>query len=615
MKSSLRAQRSNPSLLAAVWIAVLAFGILAMTIFPLYAAESAVLEHSTVRLIAASTAVTPGEPLKLGAHILLEEGWHTYGEKPGDAGIPTTMDWTLPSGFRAGKIEYPPTKTFTEGKLTTYGYDEEVVFPVTLQVPTALPDSNILSVKVDYLVCKDICIPQTAQLSLTLPTGAFTPSNDVDLLERFTRDAGGTVDLEPIPAPPIDAVETSHLPPASDLSLALAIAFAFLGGVILNLMPCVFPVLSLKLLAVTKYNHEELGHAKREALAYTAGILVCFAVIVGLLIGAQSAGNAIGWGYQFQSAGFVGVLALLLFVVGLNLSGVFHLPVLFGSAAAEVENPHSIKGSFATGLLATLIATPCTAPFMAPAIGFALTQPALVTLLVFLSLGLGLAAPFLLISFCPPLQRILPKPGRWMETFKQFLAFPMYASAVWLSWVVGSQAGYMGMALLLLFAVAAAFLLWIKSRFGTPTRWCHVAMILILLALAATLAQGLTNLSAKTPAMYSENSVPYSAEKLSELRAAGTPVFLDATAKWCITCQVNYQTSIGTEEVQQAFKDRGVVFMVADWTKKDPAITELLTGFGFKGVPMNVYYPPQGEPKVLPQVLTPAIVLSTISQE
>lgn len=591
--------------------------ILLLLPLPLHASDSVVLEHSTARLIAASTTLTERTPLKVGAHILLEEGWHTYGENPGDAGIPPTIAWTLPEGFEAGPIEYPPTKTFKEVELTTYGYDEEVVFPVTLQVPPTLPDSTTLSARVEYLICKDICIPQTAELSLTLPRGEFTPSDDVDLLERFTQDAGGNTNLEPKPLPSTSVavaaipMETGKL--SMPLSTLLAVIFAFLGGVILNLMPCVFPVLSLKLLALAKYNQEELHHAKREALAYTLGILTCFGLIVGLLITAQQAGSTIGWGYQFQSAGFVGVLALLLFLVGLNLSGFFDLPVLFGGAMADIKDPHSLKGGFATGMLATLVATPCTAPFMAPAIGFALTQPPAITLLIFASLGLGLAAPFLLLSFFPPLTRLLPKPGKWMESFKQFLAFPLYASSVWLAWVVGSQAGYVGMALLLLFAVATTFLLWLKTRFGTHTRWCHIAMLLVLLALAATLAQGLSGLSnTAAPAMVSTDSVAYSEETLEELRGNGTPVYLDVTATWCITCQLNYQSSLNRAEVRQAFKEKGVVFMVADWTKRDAAITKLLSSFGFKGVPLNVYFPPNADPIVLPQVLTPSVVLETI---
>jgi thiol:disulfide interchange protein len=594
--------------------------VLAVSPLPLQAAESVVLEHSTARLVAASTTLTERTPLKVGAHILLEDGWHIYGENPGDAGLPSTIEWTLPDGFTAGNIEYPRTQTFKEGELTTYGYDEEVVLPVTLQVPYGLAETTTIQAKVEYLACKDICIPQTAELSLTLPRGEFSPSDDVDLIERFTLEAGGETSLEAKPLPStsveIAAIPMENAPQTGDMSLLLAVVFAFLGGVILNLMPCVFPVLSLKLLALTQYNQAELAHGKKEAVAYTLGILSCFGVIVGLLIAAQQAGGAIGWGYQFQSAGFVGVLALLLFMVGLNLSGVFHLPSLFGNAAANIENPHSLKGSFATGLLATLVATPCTAPFMAPAIGFALTQTPAATLLVFASLGLGLAAPFLLMSFFPPLTRLLPKSGPWLESFKQFLAFPMYASSVWLAWVVGTQAGAMGMALLLMCATSMAFLLWLKTRFGSHTRWCHIAMAFVLLALAATLAQGLTSLSsnATTNAQTHTNSVAYSAEKLAELRAAGTPVYLDATAAWCITCQVNYQSSLNRTEVQQAFQEKGIVFMVADWTKKDAAITELLGSFGFKGVPMNVYFPPNGaEPIVLPQVLTPRIVLDAIA--
>jgi len=379
-------------------------------------------------------------------------------------------------------------------------------------------------------------------------------------------------------------------------------------------MPCVFPVLSLKCLAVARAGNIGRTKARNEGIAYTLGVMLCFGIIAGILVGFKGGGEAIGWGYQMQSPVFVAALILLLFTIGLNLSGLFTLPALLGGVGNELTREPTLKGSFATGALATLVATPCTAPFMAAAVGYALAQPAIIALCVFEALALGLALPFLLITFIPALLRFLPRPGAWMETFRELLAFPMYLSAVWLLWVLAQQASVHALAAVLIAGTAIAFVFWAKRLFASTSQTYHIVapvLALLVAALSLTLVHNLRQEMRGTSALLHGGEL-YDAAKLQALREAGTPVFVDATAAWCITCQVNYHTTLASSTVREAFKQKGVVFMVADWTSANPDITHFLESFGYKGVPLYVYFPPHAEPKVLPQILTPGIVVGAL---
>lgn len=573
-------------------------------------------------------SLAPNQQVLVGVVIELAPNWHTYTYNPGDSGIPTSIKWTLPEGFSVSEIYWPPHETFNETGLTTYGFSNKVVFTNLITTPNALPEENTIMAKAEYLVCHDICIPQTAELILTLPKGDGGISSDVvPLREWHERSKLAPVNLSPHSGEmkrgaaskgSPDHAPSPTLPPQGreHVGLLTGIFFALLGGLILNLMPCVFPVLSLKALAIAKHSELDCTTVHKEGLAYTFGILSCFWVLAVILIILQQAGHSIGWGFQFQSPAFVGLMAMLMLLIGLNLSGIFELPVLFGNAVAQLEKPDSIKGSYFTGLLAALVATPCTAPFMAAAVGAALSQPPYFALAVFTALGLGLALPFLMLSYIPALLGWLPKPGSWMVTFRSFLAFPMYLSAIWLLWVVGTQTGIEGMAAVLTVSVVVLFLLWAKRRCHFESVYCVAANILVILALLAVMAQGLSRLQTmQSPDIMmgmAERMEPYSAQRLEELRNAGTPVFVDVTASWCITCQVNKKLTIQTTRVQQAFKTHDVVLMIADWTNKDDAVTQFLTSFGYKGVPLYVYYPAHKDGIVLPQILTPSIILEVI---
>lgn len=612
---------------------LLAFGVLLAPANEVLASDvatqSASLDESTATLLSSQSSLAPNQDVLVGIKIALAPHWHTYTYNPGDSGIPSTIKWNLPKGFKVSDVYWPPHESFDEAGLTTYGFSDEVVFTSIITTPGDLfLDTNTsIHATAEYLVCKDICIPQTAAIVLDLPKGDGAPSADAGLLETWHHKSalapadgiiGEPTTDSPSSTPEAEKKTNDAAIQTRNVGIIAAIFFALLGGLILNLMPCVFPVLSLKALAIAK--HSELDHAtvRKEGLAYTFGVLSCFWTLAIILIVLQQTGASFGWGFQFQSPAFVGLMSLLLLFIGLNLSGIFELPVLFGNVANELEKPDSIKGSYFTGLLAALVATPCTAPFMATAVGAALSNTPLFALTVFSALGLGLALPFLLLSFVPALLKWLPKPGVWMLTFKSFLAFPMYLSAIWLLWVVGTQTGISGMTAVLTVGVIVLFLLWAKRPCKFESRYCLAANFFVILALLAIMAQGLNRLQQMhdqpTRMSTSDAVEPYSAARLQELRDAETPVFVDATASWCITCQINKKLAIETTSVQKAFNDAGMVTLIADWTNKDDEVTNFLTSFGYKGVPLYVYYAPNAEGVVLPQILTPSILIDSIKE-
>ncbi|WP_216819801.1 protein-disulfide reductase DsbD [Zoogloea sp. LCSB751] len=411
---------------------------------------------------------------------------------------------------------------------------------------------------------------------------------------------------------------------SADLGVGMAVLLALAGGLILNLMPCVFPVLSIKALSVLRHAGHDRAQVRLQGLAYTAGVLSSFAALGAVLIALKAGGAQVGWGFQFQSPPFVLAVAYLMFTVGLSLSGVFTL----GSSAAGIGTSLADKpgyaGSFFTGVLATVVATPCTAPFMGAALGFALGQSAPVLLAVFLSLGLGLALPYLLLCFWPALQRALPRPGVWMERVKQALAFPMYAAAVWLVWVLAQQAGPNAIAIALGGMLAIAFAAWLYDSSRNAHVFArHGGTGVALLTLVAALGGGyagvqssVANAAAPATATAGKHAwEPYSKARFDELRAAGKPVFVNFTAAWCITCLANEKVALSDASVTDAFRQAGITYLKGDWTNQDPQISAHLAEFGRSGVPLYLLYPAGAgsAPQVLPQLLTPSTVLSAIA--
>jgi thiol:disulfide interchange protein len=407
------------------------------------------------------------------------------------------------------------------------------------------------------------------------------------------------------------AAPTPAFPP-----LRRILVFAFLGGLILNLMPCVFPVLAMKAVALAQ--GAARGEARAHGLFYTAGVLVMFAGLAVALLTARAAGAAAGWGFQFASPVFVAAMAWLLFGVGLNLSGVFAFgDGLTGTGSALAARGGHL-GSFCTGLLAVLVATPCTAPFMGVAIAAGLAAPPAVTVLVFLVMGLGLAAPYAAFSAVPSLARLAPRPGRWMEVLKQGLAFPMYGAAAWLLWVVSQEAGPAGVLGTAVGFVLLGFAAWVlgigQQASSRSRRFGQSAAVAAVLLAAAVLSGIAVAPGTPTAASTTEGAEAFSPVRLAALRAEGRPVFVNMTAAWCVTCLVNERVAISGAEVRQAFAAHQVAYLKGDWTRQDPAISAFLREYGRDGVPLYVYYPPHdGRPVVLPQILTENEVLEELN--
>ena len=694
---------------------------------------SSVVQTDNVRaeLLAEVAALKPGEPFWVGLRQTIRPKWHTYWKNPGDSGLPIEIRWTLPDGVKADPIVWPTPHLFDVGGIVNYGFKDEAMLLVRIVPPADVKGASLAIVAdTNWLVCEDVCIPEEARLSLTLPlAAASTPappetraifdkarqnvptespwparygvarSGDPTLvveahglkpdtirdvyffpaewgpiasmakqsasvgadgiripLKRgdaksalpeqlagtlvLTEKTGGgevrqafdvsaRIDAAFVPAPSLGA-SFAAAEGSEQLSLVQALLFALLGGLILNLMPCVFPVLAMKAAAFARLGGHARSEMRRDGIAYTVGVLATFAAMAATVIALRSSLGEVSWGFQFQSPVFSLLIAYLFFVVGLNLSGVFEVGGRLAGIGQGLAARGGTTGAFFTGVLAVIVATPCTAPFMAAALGFALGQPAPQTLAVLLAMGLGLALPFLVLSFTPALQRLMPRPGPWMDRLRQFLAFPMYASAVWMIWVLTQQTGADGVLYALGGMILIAFAIWLL-RLGSgaalelekgPTTWMRrgLAAAAVLLALAATLrlqdgsATAASATGGPTTGVSFEGWERYSRERVQQAVAAGKPVFVDFTAAWCITCLVNEKVALETPAARRAFEQAGVVKLKGDWTNRDPEITTSLRDLGRAGVPLYLFWAPGAErPKILPQVLTESLILSELA--
>ena len=659
-------------------------------------------QYVFLRLVADKTQVSGGETIRVGLEHIIHPQWHTYWLNPGDSGTPTDIKWDLPDGFSVSEPEWPTPIKIPYGPLTNYGYEEEVTLLQNLTLPEDIGDAPfMLKASVNLLVCHEICIPESHDVSLILngntpaepdaiavaeaalpvdtnwkahydtdgtdfnikiildDVSEFSGASDIVLLPEDwgainnNTDATLTVlnsgieisqelgerDLAEIENLPVvvtfkdssgknksyRVVTKPAEPPAtlpavntSSMTVLSALLFALLGGLILNLMPCVFPVLSMKALSLINLKGKEEQKARGYGLSYTAGILISFGLIGGILLALKAGGAQIGWGFQLQSPAVIIFLAYLVFVIGLNLSGFFDFSGKLAGIGQKLTNKSGHSGAFFTGVLATLVATPCTAPFMGAAMGFALTQPAIISMLVFLALGFGLALPYLALCFIPALRHKLPRPGHWMETFRQLLAFPMFITAAWLVWVLSQQVAAMGVFCVLLGLVAIAFILWlirVMPQSGIGKVIALMAIIASLLFVASSFVVPESDRQI-TPAEQStsHNWEDYSPETLSTLLQGDQPVFTNMTAAWCITCKVNEKVALSSNHAKQLFEDNNVAYLKGDWTNQDSRITAYLNSFGRNGVPLYVYYGApdssgnRPEPKVLPQILTAGLI-------
>ncbi|MDE2276416.1 MAG: thioredoxin family protein, partial [Burkholderiales bacterium] len=410
--------------------------------------------------------------------------------------------------------------------------------------------------------------------------------------------------------------------PAAPVGLALALLLALAGGVLLNLMPCVFPVLSLKVLGFARHAHDRRA-LLAGGVAYTLGVVLSFVALAGVLLALRAGGQQLGWGFQLQSPVVVAALAALFTLIALNLAGVFEVGSLLPSRWAAAQARHPVLDALLTGVLAVAVASPCTAPFMGASLGLALTLPAAPALAIFATLGLGMALPYLAASAWPRLAALLPRPGVWMQHLRTLMAFPMLATVVWLVWVLGQQVGIDGAATLLLLLLALAFAAW---ALGSPTlgplaRRGFGATALVLVAGALVWAAPVLHGSAVTqpagPGAGAEADgawQPWSPERVAQGQAQGRPVFVDFTAAWCVTCQFNKRTTLHDAAVQRDFAARHVLLLRADWTRRDPAIGAELARMGRSGVPVYALFPPGGGgPRLLDEVLTPGEVRGALA--
>jgi thiol:disulfide interchange protein len=502
-------------------------------------------------------------------------GYYLYRDK-------TTLQLLDAPGFATGAPRWPPGRDYRDehfGDVVVYFDEIEVPVPLRRTDTTA----RKLVLEVGFQGCQDkgLCYPpMTRRIDIAVPAGEGAEFDDV-------------------PA----SVEAAG---PGETGLLLALLLAFGGGLILNLMPCVLPVLSFKVMGLVD-SGESRGRARAHALWYTLGVLVAFAVAGLAVLALREAGQALGWGFQLQRPELVGALALLMFVIGLSLSGVWQFGAGLAGAGGSLAARSGPAGDFFTGVLAVVVASPCTAPFMGSALGYAFTAPTFAALAVFLALGLGLALPFLLIGFVPALARLLPKPGAWMVTFKEWLALPMYLTAVWLLWVFGKQVGVDGLALLLGAAAVLALGLWWweRKRYDGGIGQRVFALVLIALALATAGFASRLPRAAAPAAATAEGTIPFAADTLARLRAEGRPVLVNMTADWCITCKVNEKAVLSTDAFRDLLARTNTAYVVGDWTNEDPAITAFLEQHRSPGVPLYVVFPADGGPgRKLPQLLS-----------
>lgn len=719
---------------------------------PSNGSPSAVVQTEQVRaeLVAhAPQGVAPGQAVWVGLKLAHQPQWHTYWKNPGDSGLPTTLQWTLPAGITAGAIAWPAPHSLPIGTMTNYGYDGTVLLPVPLTVgPTFQAGlSGDLEVKLSasWLVCRQECIPQDGNFVLRIPVQGSLAIHgaDFDAAQRAAPIALGgkseatlaanllTLTVAGLPAgwhgkalhayPEVGAVfETAGTPSATTLAgtlgaaggaqawkdgvwtgrfavsdqrtenvaalavvlrqgeetqrletsvtgswpplaapvalspgfqtgadanrsttvaappagsgswaaLGVAMLAALLGGLILNLMPCVLPVLAIKVMAVAQHAHQTRHVQRLQGLAYSVGVIGSFVGLGGLMLALRAGGEQLGWGFHLQSPVVVAGLAVLFTLLALNLAGLFEIGNLLPQSLATLQAKHPASDAFLSGVLAVAIASPCSAPFMGASLGYAITLPAPQALAIFAALGLGLALPFLGAAWVPAVARWIPRPGAWMDTLRRFMAFPMLATVVWLVWVLGHLSGMNGAGALLALLVALAWVVWsfgLKGRSRTVFATLSIAATACLLYAAGPFVLQMEDLatepvgtagapsSSGAQAATGANWQAWVPGRVEAELAAGRPVFVDFTAAWCITCQYNKKTTLANAEVLADFAAKRVHLLRADWTRRDPAITQALEQLGRTGVPVYVLYQAGKPPVVFSEILERDILRAAIA--
>ncbi len=679
-----------------------------------YGAEAASTWESgpkaEVRLISATTAVGDLEVIPLGVEVKLQPGWKTYWRSPGDAGFPPQVDFTGSTNVAATQFRWPIPARFQYYDLETFGYAKEVVFPIDVELERP-GEPAALRARVDMLICDDVCIPHTMNVSLDLPGGPAAPSDHANLINQYSvqvpgdgsavglsfeaasvsgsntkpllevafRGAvpfsnpdlliegsedhafskpefeitdggmlviarvnaedifgdGAAVDLtaQPVTLTLFDgarSIETQVTPEPGPLAvdggamhyvtLLSIVGLALIGGLILNLMPCVLPVRSIKLLSVVSHGGGDPKTVRLGFLATTAGIIVSFLALATLAVGVKAAGLAVGWGIQFQQPLFIVAIVVILTLFAANMWGLFeiNLPGQVSDVAVKASGGTSLTGNFFQGAFATLLATPCTAPFLGTSIGFALSRGASEIYAVFAALGVGMAAPFILVALFPVLATKLPRPGPWMDWLKKFLALALVATAVWLLSVMGFQVSATA-AFVVGALMAAIAVLFAVRRYVSPAmmRAVPAAIVIVIAGAFATPATlSALNLHGNdAPAEINSDWRPFDQAAIGQLVAAGNVVFVDVTAEWCITCQVNKKRVLQAGDVAGVLNNAKVITMRADWTKPNNEVANYLASFNRFGIPFNVIYGPNSPSGVvLPELLSSSAVFAGLEK-
>ena len=626
--------------------------------------------HARISLIKDHSDFVPGTSINIGLKVSMDKGWHTYWRNPGDSGGPIEIDWDLPKGFSVSDIKWPLPEKIEYPPLMTYGYEDFVIYPMVLSIPDDYSD-DYFEMAADILICADVCIPESGKISSNLldiesdsliyewlesiPSKSLpitTSLNDNNLEIRFTFDKEiKEIYFFPDENNSIDYSSKQNFYKKDDdyflsiklfndefqnvsgvldidgtgynvsngtfedfneegLSLITALIFALIGGLILNLMPCVFPVISLKVLSFVSMGGSSPRKIRNHALVFTVGVIASFMLIALTIVLLKQAGNFVGWGFQLQSPLIVGLLSLVMVFISLVLI----TDNSFGESLTKLGNiggsENGYYSSFLTGVLAVVVASPCTAPFMGAALGYALIQPSGETVPIFLSLSLGFSLPYLLLAANPKLIDFLPKPGDWMVTLKEFFAFPMLATALWLLWVFSLQVNQILVIFLLIGWLLLALNFWIFQK--------DYKTINKVIFLGISIFSMIYFLPETEDIETEQNLIIGSATEWYEgieddLRNKNQPYFINFTAAWCITCQSNEITAFSKDGFKSLLEEKNIEYIKADWTNRNDAITRSLKKYGRSGVPFYVYWEPGFEnPKILPAILTDQIIKNNL---
>lgn len=582
-----------------------------------------------VEIVPECLAVSPGQKtIKLGINFQLKPNYHIYYKNPGDIGKPTTITWMPQPNYTVEALPWPQPTTFLDSGFKTIGYENQVFIPfiIKLKPNYKIGDKLYFKARITWLACKNSCMPGSADLKLDLPVLANSPMNQ--RYSKFTNSQINTIPTEHISTPIVKADPINANNKFDFFKIFSILGFALIGGLILNFMPCVLPVVALKVLSFVEEAQSNKTQIRNQGLVFSLGIWVSFAVLSFVIILLQILGNNIGWGFQFQSPLFLIFMICLIVILSLSLFGIFYIDIpLPTTSLNKLSDNKGYLGTFFNGVLATCLSTPCTAPFLGSALGFAFAQIWYISLLIFMTIGLGMSVPYLLIAVNPQLIKFIPKPGLWMDTLKQSMGFIMLFTAIWLMSVLVVQIDLTMFINFLFFINTLALVIFLQSKTinlnSSNQKKLAVNTIMISLIALSFYLLVYPTLSAKPKSNKSEiafqpdkiNWISYNKNLLDDLMQGNDILFYDFTAKWCLTCQANERLVLENPDVVKSFKQNKVIALKFDWTLANPEITNMLKKFGRSGVPLYVIYSPYDrlKPVILPEIITPEIVIEAIN--